>query len=329
MKLVKIGLGILATAVMMTACKNVDFKKTRGGVVYKLFPEGKSKDSILPGNIVKYNVIRTVKGKGKKDTIIQNSYLSMPQFEDVRASEGTYFDAFSEILTKAHVGDSIYFEQFIDSFIAKQPDLETKTPFRKGDVLVSALRIVNVFKTPDEAQADFMKEKAANSDKLEAEELKGFNNSPEVQTQMAIDNKIIEDYLKANNIQAQKSPWGAYVQVIEPGTGPKPTYGKYLQVKYRGTNLQGEEFDKGVFPLQFGMGRSIKGFEEGVRFLAKGGKARVFVPSMLGYGPRGSGDKIKPNEVLSFELELLDISDSLQPQEKPALPDTSHEGHGH
>ena len=329
MKLAKLGLCILAAAVVFTACKNVDFKKTKGGVAYKVFPAGKSKDSIGVGSIVKYNVVRKVVAKGKKDTIIQNSYEGMPQYEDVRASAGTYFDAFSEILTHAHVGDSIYFEQLIDSFIVKQPDLETSTPFRKGDKLISSLRIVQVFKSPEEAQADFTKERTANSDRIEAQELKGFNNSPEVQKQMAIDNKIIEDYLKANNIQTQKSPWGAYVQVIEPGTGPKPVFGKHLQVKYSGTNLDGKEFDAGVFAMQYGAGRSIKGFEEGVRFLGKGGKAKVFVPSILGYGPRGSGDKIQPNQILIFNIELLDIADAPTVQAPPPVQDTSHAGHGH
>ena len=63
--------------------------------------------------------------------------------------------------------------------------------------------------------------------------------------------------------------------------------------------------------------------------MSKGGKAKVFVPSILGYGPRGSGEKIKPNQVLVFDLELLDIADAPPVQEKPALPDTSHDGHGH
>ncbi len=318
MKLVKIASSVIAAAMLLTACNNsVDFKKTKGGVAYKLFPGKTSKDTISPENVIKYNVIRRVVGNGK-DTIIQNTYGTMPQFEDVRLSTGTYFDAFSEILLKAHPGDSIYFEQSIDSFIAKQPDIVQSTPFRNGDKLISSLRILSVYKTREIAQAEYLKERGANSVKLEEQELKTFNASPEVKTQMAIDNKIIEDYIKANNIQTQKSPWGAFVQVIDAGTGPKPSFGKYLQIKYRGTNLEGKEFDAGVFPLQFGAGGSIKGFEEGVRFLGKGGKSKVLVPSMLAYGPRGQEPKIKPNEVLMFDMEVLDISDT--PPAQPQMP---------
>ena len=127
---------------------------------------------------------------------------------------------------------------------------------------------------------------------------------------MTIDNKLIEDHLKANNITTERSPWGAYVQVIEPGTGPKPTFGKYVNIKYNGMNLSGQSFDSGVYPIQFGKGGSIKGFEEGVRNLGTGGKARVFIPSMLGYGPQGSPPKIQPNQVLMFDVEVLSIGDS-------------------
>jgi len=313
--------GVLLAASFTFACNNVDFKKTRGGVAYKIFPGKNSKDSIKVGDVVKYNVIRVVTGKNKKDSIIQNTYELMPQFEDVRDPvPPNYLDPFSEILAKAHVGDSIYFEQLVDSFIAKQPDLEVQTPFRKGDKLISKIRIVKVFKSRDSAQADFMLERSANAEKLEAQQLKGFLASPEVQQQMAVDNKIIEDYTAKNNIKTEKSPWGAYVQVIDPGVGPKPTAGKFLNVKYNGTSLEGVSFDSGIYPLQFGAGGSIKGFEEGLRYLGKGGKAKVFVPSMLAYGPKGQEPKIKPNQVLIFDLELLDILDAPPVAQQPVTP---------
>ena len=76
------------------------------------------------------------------------------------------------------------------------------------------------------------------------------------------------------------------------------------------------------------MGGAIKGFEEGVKQLAKGGRGKVFVPSTLGYGERGSAPKIMPNENLMFELEVLNITDA--PPTQSANPaDTSHAGHNH
>jgi FKBP-type peptidyl-prolyl cis-trans isomerase len=105
---------------------------------------------------------------------------------------------------------------------------------------------------------------------------------------------------------------------LNPGEGPKPTFGKWVTVKYVGTHFDGTEFDKGTYPYQVGNQGPIRGFDDGVRQLGKGGKAKIFIPSVLAYGPQGSGDKIKPNESLAFEIELLDVSDT-QPA-PPELP---------
>jgi FKBP-type peptidyl-prolyl cis-trans isomerase len=63
---------------------------------------------------------------------------------------------------------------------------------------------------------------------------------------------------------------------------------------------------------------SIPGFEEGVKQIAKGGKARIYIPSMLGYGMQGAPPKIKPYEHLIFEVDLLDIQQSKVVS--PAIP---------
>ena len=331
MKSVKAITGLLMFAMMFGACETkIDFKKTRGGVPYKIFAEGKSKDTIAVDDIVKYHRIVKI-----KDSVLNNTYLEIPVYDKVRLASPSYGDPLPEILTKAHEGDSIYFVQAMDSFIYHNPQIEQQTPFRKGDQLVTTIRIVKVFKSEEEARAEYMKdnEKAMKESfkKIEAgekDELAAFKNDKEKQAQLAKDNKIIEDYLKSKNIQAQKTDWGVYIQVLDPGQGPKPAVGKFANVQYKGSLLSGEEFDAGVYPLQIGTGGAIKGFEEGVRQLAKGGRAKIFVPSVLGYGATGSGPKIKANENLVFELEILDITDTPpQPGAQPA--DTSHAGHNH
>ena len=324
MKLLKSVFSVLTLTLVFTACKNIDFKKTKGGVPYKIFPEGKSKDTIAMDNIVKYHMIVKVKDVAKgKDSILTNSYHEFPKYIQVAAPSNSYDNPLVEIITKAKKGDSIYFVQAMDSFIAHNPQILQQTPFKKGDQLISTIRITEVFKNPEQAQADYMKERAAVSDKFEKDELKSFGANPQAQEQMKTDSKIIEDYLAANHIQAQKTPWGVYVQIIEPGQGPKPSFGKYASVRYTGTTLKGEVFDSGVYPLQIGMGGSIKGFEEGVKQLAKGGKAKVFIPSVLAYGQRGNEPKVKPNENLIFDLELLDISNTAPaPDTKPNIDTT-------
>ncbi|MGZ5286441.1 MAG: FKBP-type peptidyl-prolyl cis-trans isomerase [Flavisolibacter sp.] len=331
MKSVKLFFSILSMTLLFAACETkIDFKKTAGGVPYKIFPAKKGKDTIAVNDIIKYHRIVKI-----KDSVLNNTYLEVPAYEKVRLATTSYGDPLPEILTRAKEGDSIYYVQAMDSFIFHNPQIEQETPFRKGDQLITTIRVLKVFKNEEEARAEFMKdnEKAmqANYKKIEAAEaqsLEAFKKDSASQNQIAKDNKVIEAYLQKNNIQAQKTDWGVYIQVLNPGQGPKPAVGKYASVNYKGSLLSGETFDAGVYPLQIGTGGSIKGFEEGVRQLAKGGRARVFIPSVLGYGAMGSGDKIKANANLIFDLEILDITDT-PPQQGAQPADTSHAGHNH
>jgi FKBP-type peptidyl-prolyl cis-trans isomerase FkpA len=333
MKAVKNVLGVLMAMVLMIACKNsVDFKKTSGGIPYKIFGNGKG-DSIKPESIVKYHVIQKI-----GDSVLFSTYQrNFPEYTPIQIATGRtleYSDIrgnLMEILAKARSGDSIYMVQSADSLIKK--DSANRFGFKKGQQIVTTARVVQVFKTEGEARAQYqkdvdvaMQEQYKLADKQEKDNLDKYKKDTASQVQVAKDNKIIEDYLKANNIQAQKTAWGVYVQVIDPGQGPKPTVGKYANVKYKGSLLSGEVFDQGVYPVRVGTGGVIKGFDEGVRQLAKGGKARVFIPSLLAYGPAGSPPKIGPNSNLIFELEVLDITDTPPAQAQQHSPD---DGHGH
>jgi len=99
---------------------------------------------------------------------------------------------------------------------------------------------------------------------------------------------------------------------IQPGTGPYPQKGDVVAVHYVGTLTDGTEFDSSyrrgqpfVFPL--GMGRVIKGWDEGIAMLRVGGKARLIIPPELAYGNRSVGGVIPPNSTLIFDVELVEI----------------------
>jgi FKBP-type peptidyl-prolyl cis-trans isomerase len=203
----------------------------------------------------------------------------------------------------------------MDSFIAKDPTIFEKTPFKKGEQIITTLRVLDVFRTPEEAQKD-----------VEKENITMFNKDPKIQAQKKQDEKVIEDYLKANNIKATKTTWGAYIQTITPGQGPKANPGQYALLRYTGMDLSGKVFDsnntpgKPVLPLQVGAGGAIIGFEDAVRQLSKGEKARVYIPSVLGYGEMGSPPMIQPNQNLMFDIEVVDITSQPPVQQQPGQP---------
>lgn len=102
---------------------------------------------------------------------------------------------------------------------------------------------------------------------------------------------------------------GLQYEVVEEGDGPNPEPGDQVTLHYRGTLLDGTEFDSshGGDPAVFGVGGVIQGFSEGLQLMPVGSTYKLYIPSGLGYGPQGSGPNIGPNETLVFEVELLEI----------------------
>jgi FKBP-type peptidyl-prolyl cis-trans isomerase FklB len=107
-------------------------------------------------------------------------------------------------------------------------------------------------------------------------------------------------------------PDGLQYKVLTPGSGPKPTANDTVTVNYRGTLLNGKEFDssyKRGQPATFPVGGVIKGWTEALQLMPVGSKWQLFIPADLAYGDRGAGGDIGPGETLIFEVELLSIGD--------------------
>ena len=99
-------------------------------------------------------------------------------------------------------------------------------------------------------------------------------------------------------------------EILEEATGPKPESTSQVRIHYRGTLIDGTEFDSSYSrgePATFGVGGVIPGFGEGLQRMSVGSKYRFFIPSDLAYGANGAGGAIGPNSTLIFELELLEI----------------------
>jgi FKBP-type peptidyl-prolyl cis-trans isomerase len=103
---------------------------------------------------------------------------------------------------------------------------------------------------------------------------------------------------------------GLQYKIVRPGTGRKPAPTDTVEVHYRGTFIDGGEFDssyKRGKPATFPLNRVISGWTEGVGLMKVGAKYMLYVPGHLAYGARGYGTKIGPNTTLIFEVELLSI----------------------
>ncbi|MCX6121170.1 MAG: FKBP-type peptidyl-prolyl cis-trans isomerase [Ignavibacteriales bacterium] len=105
-------------------------------------------------------------------------------------------------------------------------------------------------------------------------------------------------------------PSGLQYKILKTGNGAKPTASQTVKCHYRGTLIDGTEFDssyKRGEPAEFPVGQVIKGWVEALQLMPVGSKWQLFIPSDLGYGANGQGQIIGPYAVLIFDIELLSI----------------------
>lgn len=103
---------------------------------------------------------------------------------------------------------------------------------------------------------------------------------------------------------------GLQYKVVKEGKGESPKETDTVEVNYKGTLINGTEFDssyKRNEPATFPVNRVIKGWTEGLQLMKPGASYQFFIPSALAYGERGAGQDIGPNETLIFEVELVSV----------------------
>jgi FKBP-type peptidyl-prolyl cis-trans isomerase FkpA len=305
----------LICIVALSAC-TTPFKKAKDGTLYKVISTKKG-PKIMTGNFMEMNVLAKY-----KDSVLGSSVEDgMPQY-------GMYDTAnfpvpYKEIFKNIHVGDSIILKLSTDSILAKSQG--QAAPFiKKGQFIYQYYTITNVFTTQaqvDSAQNTHMKEAKERGYKkqiTQIEKMLGENKD-----QIAKDSKIIEDYLAKNNIKATKTKWGSYIVVQNEGTGATITNKEVATVNYTGHTLDsGKVFDSNIDP-KFkhvqpydvdmttigGPTGVILGWTDVILQMKKGAKVTAYLPSTLGYGKGGRQPEIRPDEILVFDIELLNITD--------------------
>lgn len=128
--------------------------------------------------------------------------------------------------------------------------------------------------------------------------------SPE-ENQAAGEAFLAENATKENIVTTAS---GLQYEILTEGEGPSPSATTSVTVHYKGTSLDGKEFDSSYSrnaPATFPLNRVIAGWTEGLQLMNVGAKYRFFIPSELAYGQRGAGADIGPNAALIFEVELL------------------------
>lgn len=310
---------MMATVLAVASCKNnVDYKKTKSGIMYKIF--GNTKDSVVKaGNIMKIDYSIKI---GSNDSVLQTSFGKMPLFLPVEANVPP--DAYSplEVFNLLRKGDSAVIVQLVDSMMKKNGGGQMPPFLKKGDKLITIVKVLNVYTSQELAAKD--REEEMKKEQARAEK--------EVEQDLVKANADMADWLAKQKINATRTGRGTYVEVKTPGDGPQAAEGKYVTVRYEGKTLDdGKVFqstlDPKSLPYSFQLGSkngggSIAGFDEGLRLFKKGGKGTIYIPGPLAYGknpPQGSS--FKPNAALIFDIVMEDVTDTMPaPPQQQQLP---------
>lgn len=127
-------------------------------------------------------------------------------------------------------------------------------------------------------------------------------------TEIATEQALIERFLEVNNLTSQMTASGLHFIVQQEGDGNFPDENSVVTVAYRGTLLNGNEFDSNQTGLTISLQSVIAGWTEGIPQFSTGGSGILLIPSDLGYGEAGFGNDIPPNSILFFEIELLSFT---------------------
>ncbi len=277
----------IIASILFVSCQQGSMKKTPGGMPYQIFTDAK-KPQVKMGGFLKLAITQSI-----NDSVVFTNQGKIPNYIPVLNQTAPY--DLSEVWSQLRLGDSVIATQMIDTFMKRSPG-SIPPPFKKGDRIITRVKVLAIFDNDSLRKIDSEKEFEAFK-KKEIDEVAAF--------------------VKKNNATASQSTNGVFVQTLNPGTGNLIDSGKYVSVKYTGSTFDGKIFDSNVDtsfqhtePLSFtvGAGQMIPGFDEGIRYLRPGGKGVLYIPSMQGYGPMGSGT-IKGYAHLKFEVEVLTVAD--------------------
>lgn len=120
------------------------------------------------------------------------------------------------------------------------------------------------------------------------------------------DEEKILDYLEENNLTAEKHESGLFYSIEQPGSNERPTINNTVEVRYRGTLLNGDVFDQtqGDNTIEFPLSNLIPAWQIGIPLIGRDGEITLYCPSNLGYGNRAVGG-IPAGSVLIFEIDLV------------------------
>ena len=287
---------LMISATFFTSCSNNTtgkWKTTKDGLEYKFVEKSDLGKAPVIGDWMTVEMVYRTPDSVLYDSKSVSRPMELPMVASVHQAD------IYEGLAMMHKGDSATFKCNADSVFTKLFRFKEVPKNLQGvKTILFDVKMVEVM-SKEEREQKINKEKEAAQQKAMKDKEEEFSR--------------ITKYLEDNKITVEPTADSLYVVITKEGNGPKPKLGDKVKVHYTGYLLDGTKFDSSLdrnqpFEFVLGQGRVIKGWDEGVAMLRKGTKAKLIIPSKLGYGDRGAGGIIPPYAPLVFDVELLDFT---------------------
>mgnify|MGYP001806351558 CR=1 FL=1 len=293
-----------ALVVISVACSSSE-KETPNGFKYTVLAKGDG-NLAKPGQLLMVDFVF----KDSKDSVWNDTYkagMPAPVMINDSASMSSEFGVM-QMFRMLSPGDSVTCSMPIQKFFNEMAG----GPLPPG--IDTTLTMTYIFKVREITEvADFQAKQMQLAEERSAKQLQA-------------DIEAIDQHLAAKGITAEKMESGIRYVITQPGKGANAQSGQATTVNYTGYTLDGLYFDssikklaeeKGIYnpqrepyaPFDVTIDQTgvIKGWHEALKVMNKGSKATFYIPSPLGYGARKVSDEIKENQILVFDIEMLDI----------------------
>jgi len=288
------------------------FKTTATGLQYQVVDRGQG-PSPQKGDMLLLNVCyKTDKGVVLFNSEDQELPMSLPYSEGTGKKDG----GFQEAVGMLRKGDRLIFKLSAEKLFGESLNyVAAQYGIKKDEKIFFHLCLQDIM--TEEVYQQWETEQIAMLQKKSQEQ---------AELQRQEDAKTLANYLKENKIAAQVTSSGLYYVIDTPGQGTQPKQGDQVKINYTGRLLDGKVFDTSLaevaeqhgihntarvyeaIDFKLGVGQVIQGWDEGIMYLRKGAKARLFIPSTLAYGSQSVGNGLIPaNAILIFDVELVDV----------------------
>ena len=296
-------------ALALVSCKNSEFEgytTAENGLNYKFYNHDENGTKPKEGDGVAFSFI--IK-QYSKDSVLVDSKTITGDGSGVfkyRLPKSSFAGSIEDGLAMMSKGDSASFIINADSFFLKTQRAPSLPPHIKpGDHLLVTISVRDI-----KGQKDLDAEQKQQQAEMEKKMMEF----------QAAEKPAFDKYLADNKINTKPTASGLIYIETKKGSGPHPAATDQVVVQYTGTLLDGTKFDSSLDhdgPATFGLNQVIPGWTEGLQLMSKGGKAKLVIPSALGWGAQGNGQMIPPYAAVLFDVELIDIIGA-QAEVKPA-----------